>query len=35
MDALEERISTGYAPIIGDIHRRLEVLEQEEKFKKE
>lgn len=34
IDALEEKISTDYASIIGDIHRRVEVLEQEEKFKK-
>lgn len=30
IDALEERITTGYAPILSDLHRRLEVLEQEE-----
>jgi hypothetical protein len=32
IDELEERIATGYAPILSDLHRRIEELEREKKF---
>lgn len=32
IDELEERIATGYGPILSDLHRRIEELEREKKF---
>ncbi|NLL51562.1 MAG: hypothetical protein GX248_02530 [Peptococcaceae bacterium] len=31
IDELEEKIATGYAPILSDLHRRIEELEREKK----
>jgi hypothetical protein len=32
IDELEQRIATGYAPILSDLHRRIEELEREKRF---
>jgi len=31
IDELEQRIATGYAPILSDLHRRVEQLEREKR----